>query len=157
MIINHAQKWFQEAKGEELRRLRMQIRTEMEDDPHWCMGQQDAEINGAIGFDFERYFCYAREVSTFATFFNIAAYVRMSGISTIVFQKGWGGTLTKTWEQPGTKVDVQPVRVLLDGKHYELLCLYEADKGILKHQPLAKKQRFSGKQTEAVKKRPAVV
>lgn len=152
-VIDHAKKWFKSAKGEELRRLRLQVRLEMKDDPRWCLAHEDDS-----GFDFDEYFRYQYQRSTFATSFNISAYVRMSGIPTQVFQKGYGGTLKKVLDLQGRKAGVRSLRVLLDERHYELLCVHDAGDGASNQEPDAKKRRRSGKQAEgssAILKRPA--
>ena len=130
----------------------MQIINEMLDDARWAKHQEDWEKSGGIGFDFDGYFKYQMNPTTFATFFNIAAYVKKMGVSVDVLQKGFGGTLTRVWRQDSKYKEAEPMRVLLHRKHYELLCKSEKDKHD-QYEPEVKRRRLTSKQT--VHKRPA--
>ena len=94
--------------------------------------------------NYEEYFKYQYEPSTFATYFNIAAFVLSTGISAEVWRRGWGGTCNKVWELAGTAVDAPALRVLYGKKHYELL--WKSENGDNKVKDAAKRVRVTGKQ-----------
>jgi hypothetical protein len=116
--------------------------------PTWA---QDHIGQEARDLDLEAYFEYQRLRSTFATFFNIYAFVKMSGISTQVFQQGWGGTLKMTWDQANSNNKAATLRVLFEGRnHYDLLFQYAKDEPDVQ---LAKKARVVA--AKPIRKRPA--
>ena len=101
-----------------LRCLRQQIWHDLMDDPVWTAYHVGQEVKH---LDLNAYFDYQRLRTTHATFFNISAFVKMNGISVKVFQKNWGATLKKTWDEKGSNDKAVPLQVLFRGmNHYDL-------------------------------------
>ena len=58
---------------------RPHIPSEMQDDPLWSH-KAAATVIGGGRFDFDSYFIYQRQWGTYATTFNLSAFVEMTGI-----------------------------------------------------------------------------
>ena len=58
-----------------------------------------------------------------ATFVNVAAFCRLTGIGVIVYKRGFGGTLSTQWAEKGKvkKDSANDLRVLYNGIHFDLL------------------------------------
>ncbi|CAK0793181.1 unnamed protein product [Prorocentrum cordatum] len=167
-VIEYAKKWYHESPPKRKRLLRAQIMREMEEDPTWM---ESHAVQDSSDFDMDAYFEYQKKPYTFATFFNVAAFARLTGVPTIVYRRTEDikNLLTKSWEEDGEasdgdggEVGAPPLRVLLSPNHYDLLFQdpkdAQADDAADDHSATdarpTKRRRMIAK-TSGVKKRPA--
>ena len=103
--------WIQGLCDDERQRVVMQVRAEMQDDPHWIHRGK---------WNWEKYHSYAALPSVFATYFSIAGFVRLEGYGVQVLQRRPAdGTLYEAYSELPAG-GYEPIQVVREGVHYDL-------------------------------------
>ena len=116
-LLLNVQLWLRGLSMEEAQMVAVQLAAELLDDPKWVE---------PVPWDWDHYYTYASQPRVYATFFNLAAFVRHEGITVEVYQKDPNTQqLVMAWTEAGVGDGGAwrggPIRLLRSGNHYDLL------------------------------------
>ena len=98
--------------GEERRRYRVNVESEIKDDPQW---------DKTIPFSWDRFWKYTASGEVFATNLNVVSFVAKTGRSVEIYTMAAQGSFALTTVHKGSNTDAVPLRLLRSPLHYDLL------------------------------------